>query len=350
VTRRSTALLWAGLGLALLATPAAAQTPATLMNEGLAAYEDLEFALAARLLRRAVFPDAEPALSTAQMERALVYLGASEVLLGEQNQAAETFRGLVLANPRFRPNELVFPPRVTRVYGEVLQTTKAVDLEAPLRTLLVTRTERIGFQVFPTSEHRIRATIVSNEGATVRVLYDGVVEGPRTLAWDGLDGRGRPPASGNYRLEIESMVTRGNTLRSVWMPITLEERPIATVATPTPPPDSLLKNEKRSAVPGLSILIPSAVVSAALVIPALGGDAENSGARITVGAAVGLGGLIGFVLMKPGAELPDNVAYNDSLRADWSSRSAEAEQENRERQGITRFMVYTGPLRRVEGR
>jgi hypothetical protein len=51
--------------------------------------------------------------------------------MGEQNQAAETFRGLVLANPRYRPDELVFPPRVTRVYGEVLQTTKAVDVEAP---------------------------------------------------------------------------------------------------------------------------------------------------------------------------------------------------------------------------
>jgi hypothetical protein len=350
VTRSSRALHWAALGLALLATPVAAQAPATLMNEGLAAYDDLEFALAARLLRRAVFPDAEPALSTAQMERALVYLGASEVLLGEQNQAAETFRGLVLANPRYRPDELVFPPRVTRLYGEVLQTTKAVDLEAPPRMLLVTRTERIGFQVFPTSEHRIRAAIVTNDGATVRVLYDGVIEGPRTLAWDGLDGRGRPPAPGNYRLEIESMVTQGNTLRSVWMPITLEARAMETVATSSTPPESMLKAEKRSAVPGLSILIPSAVVSAALIIPALGSDAENSGARITVGAAVGLGGLIGFVLMRPGAELPDNVAYNDSLRADWSRRSVEAERENRERQGITRFMVYTGPPRRVEGR
>jgi hypothetical protein len=146
------------------------------------------------------------------------------------------------------------------------------------------------------------------------------------------------------------MVTRGNTLRSVWMPITLQARPMETAATSSAPPDSLLKREKRSAVPGLSILIPSAVVSAALIVPALGGDAENSGARIVVGGAVGLGGLIGFVLMKPGAELPDNVAYNDSLRADWSRRAAEAERGNRERQGVTRFMVFTGPLRRVEGR
>jgi hypothetical protein len=342
--------LWATLGLVLLAGPAAAQAPATLLSEGVAAYENLEFALAARQLRRAVSPDAQPALSQAEMEHALVYLGASEVLLDEQDQAMQTFRTLVLVNPRHRPDELVFPPRVTRVYNEALQATKAVDVEAPPRTLLVTRTERIGFRVFPSSEHRIRAAIVTNEGATVRVLYDGVVEGPRTLPWDGLDGRGRPPAPGNYRLEIESMVTRGNTLRSVWMPITLQARPMETAATSSAPPDSLLKREKRSAVPGLSILIPSAVVSAALIVPALGGDAENSGARIVVGGAVGLGGLIGFVLMKPGAELPDNVAYNDSLRADWSRRAAEAERGNRERQGVTRFMVFTGPLRRVEGR
>ena len=52
MTHRRTALLWATLGLALLAAPAAAQTPATWLNEGVAAYDDLEFALAARLLRQ----------------------------------------------------------------------------------------------------------------------------------------------------------------------------------------------------------------------------------------------------------------------------------------------------------
>lgn len=350
MTRHAAALLWGALGLVLLAPPSAAQAPATLLSEGVAAYENLEFALAARLLRRAVFPEAEPALSQADTERALVYLGASEVLLDQRSDAVQTFRTLVLANPRYRPDELVFPPRVTRVYSEVLETTKAVDVEAPSRALLVTRRERIGFRVFPTSEHRIRATIVTNEGAVVRVLYDGVIEGPRTLAWDGVDGRGRPPAPGNFRLEIESMVTQGSTLRSVWMPITLEERPMEVVATPTEPPVSVLKREQRSAAPGLSILVPSIVVSAVLIVPALGSDAENSGARIAVGGAVALGGLVGFVLMRPGADLPDNVAYNDSVRAEWRRSAAVVERENREREGVTRFMVYTGPLRRVEGR
>jgi hypothetical protein len=341
--------LWLMVGFVLFAAPAAAQTPAALLNEGVAAYNDLEFALAARILRRAVASEAEPTLSQAQLEQALVYLGASEVLLDERNRAVETFRALVLANPRYRADDLVFPPRVTRVFGEVLETTKATDVEAPRRMVLVTRTERIGFQVFPTSEQRVRATVVTNEGATVRVLFDGVIEGPRTVTWNGLDGRGRIPPPGNYRLVVASMVTEGTALRSMQMPITLEAAPLSTVDVPRPPPDSLLKPEKRSAVPGLSILIPSAIVGAALIIPALGSDTENSGLRIAVGGAVTIGGLVGFILMKPGAALPDNVAYNDSLRSDWNRRTTDAERENQRRQGITRYIVYTGQPYRVEG-
>jgi len=350
VTRRIRVSLWAVLGLLLVAGPAAAQAPAALLREGVAAYENLEFALAARILRRVVASEAEPALSEAELERALVYLGASEVLLDEQNEAVRTFRMLVLANPRYRPDQLVFPPRVTRVFNDVLQTTKAVAVEAPPRMVLVTRTERIGFRIFPTSEHRIRASVVTNEGATVRVLYDGVIEGPRTVTWNGLDGQGRIPPTGNYRLAVESMVTQGNTLRSLQMPITLEAAPFTPVDVPPPPPESLLKPEKRSAAPGLSILIPSVVVGAALLVPALGSDSGSSGARIVVGGAVTLGGIVGFMLMKPGAPLPDNVAYNDSVRTDWDRQAREAERENQRRQGVTRFIVYTGSPYRVEGR
>ncbi len=346
---RCAAPLWVALALALLALPVAAQSPATLLSEGVTAYDDLEFAVAARLLRRALASQADPALSDEQQERGLMYLGASEVLLGERNQAVRTFRTLVLANPRYRPDELVFPPRVTRVYGEVLETTKAVDVEAPGRTVLVAGSDRIGFRVFPTSDHRIRAAIVSASGATIRVLYDGAIEAPRTVSWNGLDGRGRPPAPGSYRLEIASMVTAGSTLRSVEIPLQLQAAPLSSVDVPPPPPDSRLKPEKRSAVPGLSILIPSVVVGAVLIFPALGEDAENRGARIAVGGAVTLGGLVGFALMKPGAPLPDNIAYNDSLRAEWSREALAAERENQRRQGLTRFIIRSGQLRRVEG-
>lgn len=342
-------LLWLVLGFTLLAAPAAAQTPAALLTEGVAAYNDLEFALSARILRRAVASQGEHALSQAQLEQALVYLGASEVLLDERNEAVATFRTLVLTNPRYRPDDLVFPPRVTRVFNEVLETTKATDLEAPRRMVLVTRSERVGFQIFPSSEHHIRASVVTNEGTTVRVLFDGVIQGPRTITWNGLDGRGRIPPPGNYRLVVASMVTAGTTLRSIQMPITLEAAPLSSVAAPAPPPESMLKPEKRSAVPGLSILIPSLVVGGALIIPALGTDSENSGLRLAVGGAVAIGGLVGFILMKPGASLPDNVAYNDSLRADWGRRTTRAERENQRRQGVTRYIVYTGPTYRVEG-
>ena len=125
--------------LSLTSVPVGAQTENVLLTEGIRAYRDLEFAAAAQLLRRALEPTDAAGLSPADRLRALMYLGAAGIFREERDHAAATFRTLVLADPRFRPDSLVFPPRVTQVFDEVLQTTKAVALEAPQEARLPAR-------------------------------------------------------------------------------------------------------------------------------------------------------------------------------------------------------------------
>ncbi len=78
--RAGFATLLLGLFLLLPAAAAHAQAPAALLEEGVSAYNDLEFGLASRILRRAVESDAKPPLTAGERERALMYLGATEVL------------------------------------------------------------------------------------------------------------------------------------------------------------------------------------------------------------------------------------------------------------------------------
>jgi len=101
-------LLRTALLLSLTPVAAAVQTANVLLTEGIRAYRDLEFAAAAQLLRRALEPTDSRGLPPADRLRALMYLGAAGIFREERDQAAATFRTLVLADPRFRPDSLVW--------------------------------------------------------------------------------------------------------------------------------------------------------------------------------------------------------------------------------------------------
>lgn len=52
---------------------------------------------------------------------------------------------------------------------------------------------------------QVRITLLSLNGATVKVIHDGITEaGRHTAAWSGLDASGRPVASGVYLLRLDA--------------------------------------------------------------------------------------------------------------------------------------------------
>ena len=105
----------------LLATPLRAQNDSAsqVMNGAVRAYRDLEFDAAARMLRRVLTPPLAIGLDDAERARALTYLGAAEHYRGRQDSAIAVFRRLIALAPRHRPDTLIFPPEVTRLYDAV---------------------------------------------------------------------------------------------------------------------------------------------------------------------------------------------------------------------------------------
>ena len=106
----------------LLAAPAlAAQngSASEVMTSAVRAYRDLDFEVAARLLRRVLTPPLASELDDSTRLRALTYLGAAEHYRDRPDSATAVFRRLVVLAPPYRPDTLIFPPEITRLYDAV---------------------------------------------------------------------------------------------------------------------------------------------------------------------------------------------------------------------------------------
>ncbi|OLD20753.1 MAG: hypothetical protein AUJ01_03660 [Acidobacteria bacterium 13_1_40CM_3_65_5] len=147
---RPALLVLVGLSCGTLAVPgrAAGQAASAALTQGVRAYDDLEFENAAGLLRRALAVQGTNALSAADVSRALIYLAATELLRDRRDSARAIARRLVLSNPRFRPDELVFPPQLLLLYEVVRRATPAVIAEAPTDTAIRFGSEAVAVRLY----------------------------------------------------------------------------------------------------------------------------------------------------------------------------------------------------------
>ncbi len=122
-----------------LAAPLGAQgkSASNTMAQAVRAYQDLEFDAAARLLRRVLAPPLAAELKDAERARALIYLGAAEHYRGRPDSAIAVFRRLVALAPDQRPDTLIFPPEITRLYDGVRGATTVVAVAPPPRQATV---------------------------------------------------------------------------------------------------------------------------------------------------------------------------------------------------------------------
>ncbi|HEX9611575.1 MAG TPA: FlgD immunoglobulin-like domain containing protein [Gemmatimonadales bacterium] len=333
-----------------LAAPAAQAQSDGLVQRGLRAYQDVQFATAARMLRLAL----ADTLGDGARTQALAYLGAAEVFAGpaRRDSARSAFRRLVLLDPRHRPDPLVFPPQVLAVYDEVRRSTKAVRVEAAPEASFRPGGDGGGFiaRLYGTSYHEVEVRIAKEDGAVVRTLYVGPVSDSLEVRWDGLDTDGADVRTGRYVLAVASRPSPGRpVVRMVQVPLRADLVALDTLALLPSLPDSLLRPERASLGAGIASLAAGLLVSgAALALPPLIADGtEPSGARFAVAGAVTLAGIVGLVT-QPGRVRRRNVAANEATRAAWQRRVDELRVENARRRDAARLTVRVGTPRVIE--
>ena len=337
---RATVLL-AVLLLVCGARVSRAQSASELLRQGVQAYQALEYDAAAALLERSLQRDSVTGLADSLETRALTYLAATELFRGQRDSAVATFRQLILLNPRYRPDELVFPPQVTNLFQEVRRSTKAVAVVVPPVTTVRTRLDPFKARLLTSSLADLTVTLAREDGTPVRELYSGPVADTLVLSWDGLTAAGTPAEDGRYILRVMPRSPTADGPRARQVVLDVKQQPPDTLPWPPTPP---LLPERTSTGPAFQSLAAGLVAGVAVVaLPSLMAQGKDAtGARYAVGAAVGVSGLVGFFARKP-RPLDANVRANASQRDAWKRRVDAVEAENAARLRTMRLVVRAGP-------
>src|SRR2546425_2510105 len=296
------------LGVTCVVLPfraAAAQARDGRLRPGIRAYEQLDYAVAAVLLRREVAagaPGAPGALPDSERAAALVYLGATELFRGRQDSAVAAFQRLVLLRPGFRPDPLTFPPEVTELFRQVRRGTRAVALEVPRTTDIAVGKQRFAARLVASAYHTVAVAVTLENGSPVRTLYVGPIGDSLLVAWDGRDTAGAIVAGGAYWVRGRSPAAAGAAGGYVPGPLTVRRARPHTLPPPPAPADWLLRRERQPAGPGLSALAAGVLVSGAvLALPSLAAPGSKPrGARFAVAGARSLPGVVAFLMRRPG--------------------------------------------------
>ncbi len=332
-----------GLTGALVAAPSAlsAQSSDSLFAAGVRAYKTLEFDLAAWTLRRDLAKASAAGAPIAARAEGLVYLGAADLFRGRRDSATAVFRRLVMLDPRYRPSRLVFPPEVTSLFDGVRQQTKAVAIALPGDTTIVPGPGAFGIWIIASSFQLVDVTLRYEDGAPFRPLYSGPIGDSLNVQWDGLDAAGALPAINRVLLRVASRAPTGELAGIVQIPLDLRLARPDTLPLPPPPAAAQFLPERARGGAATRAVMGGALLSGvvALLPAVVGGTDTQSGPRMAVAGTIGVAGLVGFVLHRPGRPLPANVRANHALRDAWQQRVSTTTAENARRRRDVRVVV-----------
>jgi hypothetical protein len=338
---RATVVLALSLLLCGVRAARAQSAAGDLLGRAVQAYQGLEYDLAAALLGQSLERDPAAGLADSLRARALTYLAATELFRGQRDSAVAAFRQLVLLNPRYRPDELIFPPQVTNLFQEVRRATRAIAVAVPPVTELRTRADSLSARVLASSLADVVVTLAHEDGTPIRELYRGPVAESLLVKWDGLTAVGTPADDGRYILQVTPRTPTADGPRA--RQVVLDVKKVVPDTLPWPPDPPLLP-ERTSTGPAFRSLAAGLVAGAAAVaLPSiLAPGKEASGARFAVGATVGVAGFVGFFARKP-RPLAANVRANASQRDAWKKKLDAVRAENVARLRTTRLVVRAGP-------
>ncbi len=332
MTRRS---WWVGAlcALSLGTRVAHAQSSGDLFAEGIRAYRNLDFDHAAGLLRREAARLSASGALTADQAKALVYLGAADLFRGRRDSAAAVFHRLIMLDPRYRPDRLIFPPEVTMVFDGVRQDTKTLVITVPRDTTIPASGGSFRVWLIASSFQMVDVTLRYEDGGPYRPLYYGPISDSVSLQWDGLDAAGAIPVASRVLLRVASHAPTGELTGIQQLPLDLRVLRVDTLPWPPPPADSQLLPERSASRPAVRALVGGALLSSVVVsLPAVvGGTDARSAPRLAVAGTVGLAGLLGYILHRPGRPVQASIRANRAVREAWDQTAAAVKAENERR-------------------
>ncbi len=312
---------------------------AGVLTGALRAYRDLEFDVAASLLRRALAqpPATGGGLDDAERARALTYLGAAEYYRQRRDSAVAVFQRLVMLAPRHRPDTLVFPPDITRLYDDVRRRTRVVAVRLPADTEFTVGGRLVAW-LFPSAPHDVTVAINREDGRPLRTLYAGPIGDSLDVRWDGLDSTGALATGERLWLTVASSPLL------VRVPLRVETTGADTLPHAVALEGKDLLPERADRGAGLRSLGGGLLLAVgALTLPSLVAPGERaSGTRFAVAGVLGVSGVLGYLSRPAGRPLPENVAINQTRRNARRRQEETVRRENAARLRTARVRIRAG--------
>ncbi len=342
--------LLAALAVLAVGRDLPAQTAGELVAQGIAAYNGLEYDAAGALLRRGLAVVGPDALPPGARPVTFVYLGATEIFRGRRDSAEVAFRQALRADPRHRPDPLVFPPVVANTFDAVRRTTAYVRVEVAPDTGIILGKEFYVARLDASALHNITVDVLREDGRPVRQLYGGPIADSLVVRWEGLDEDGAAAIEGRLILQIASRAS-GGVQRLLQLPLSTSGGARDTLPHPPPLADSLLLPEREPRGPALRALgtgLGGAL--GALILPSLiTKDGASASSRYLVAVSLTTAGILGFVAQRPGRVVEDNIVANQIVRDAWRREQNTIAVENEARRRDRVLRIRSGAVIEVAG-
>lgn len=337
-------LLAAALVAALLPGRLAAQADEQL-RQAIRRYENLDIERARALFEQVVSPTTPFPVTEAQRVVAFKYLGATLAILGRRDSAITFFKAAIGRDPLVDLDPRAFSEQERQAFQQARQQLFRVGLRPIARDTIDPRSQHVSFTVATTHQGSVRLELVSTIDDSHFTLYEGDVDGPRDVAFNGLAPRGGgliPPGAydlvvtGESRLRAQAADSTSTLIEIGWDRAALEDT-IATLGRAdtlnTRNPPSLATRELAY---GLA-LAAGAVLSAKVIGQS---DLQGRGALSASVSLLGIaGGVYAYVHRRHYIDIPQNLAENAARQRRRAALNAAIVERNAARVAATKIIL-----------
>ena len=343
---RALTLRLAALGAFALVTPAVLHAQADeQLRQAIRRYENLEIDRARTLFEQVISPSSPFPVTEGQRVIAYKYLGATLVTLGKTDSALTYFKAALGRDPLVDLDPRSFSEQERQVFQTAKGQLFRVGLRPVPRDTVDPRTEHVNITVATTHSGTVRVELVSTFNDNRFVLFEGTVEGPRDIAFNGLNPRGGgfiPPGAYDLVVLGESATrAQAGDSTSALVEIGWDRAPLSDTLASLGAADTLVTRQSSGAATR-DLLYGAAIAGGAILSSRVIGQSslEGRGALSAVVALGGAGGgVLAFLHRRRHPEIPENMAENMARQARRSALNGRIMAENNARIAATKIII-----------
>lgn len=315
------------------------------LRQAIRRYENLEIDRARAQFEQVISPTTPFPVTEAQRVVAYKYLGATMATLGRADSAITYFTAAIGRDPLVDLDPRQFGEQERQAFQQARGRIFRLGLRPIPRDTINPQSERVNFTVATTHNGTVRVELVSTFDDSRYTLFEGDVDGPRDIPFNGLSPRGGgliPPGAydlviiGESRTRAQAADSTSALVEIGWERTTLEDT-IAAFG-----PNDTLPTRQPSSVATRDLLLGVAIAAGSVLSANVIGQSDLQGKTALSGgvAALGVGGgLYAFLHRRNNPAIPGNIAENANRRARRATANGRIMERNNARILATKIII-----------